>query len=129
VFKLMFYSQDIGFHTTERVTMSDFRVSHPTFLEAWGDEHQLVVFRSPVVRDDDPWYQQVLDHIRENGLEPADQEAFGAVGMMFARCEASWYLSPVALRDGLLAAGRPQPLRAMCIAPKAKSTPQVHMPR
>ena len=98
--------------------MSDFRVSHPMFLEAWGDGHQLVVFRSPVVRDDDPWYQQVLEHIRVNGLEPADHEAFGAVGMLFSRCEASWYISPVARHGGLLAAaghsrsarcGTPQP--------------------
>jgi hypothetical protein len=87
--------------------------SHKCFLEAMGDEHHLMVFRSPVVRDTDPIMVPVNAHIAEHDLVLAEQETVDLPGMMFGEALVSRYMSRVALRDGLLSHGGPHPIRTM----------------
>lgn len=92
--------------------------SRECWLQAIGDQHQLVVFKSPMLREDDPWLDPVKSHIAEHGLELADQETVTDAQMMFGRGELSWYMSRAALRDGLLSygsdpIGQVSPLRAL----------------
>lgn len=92
--------------------------SRECWLEAFGDEHQLIVYRSPWLQDDNSWLGPVQAHIAEHGLELADQETVTDAQMMFGRAELSWYMSREALRDGLLSygsdpIGQVSPLRAM----------------
>jgi hypothetical protein len=82
-------------------------------LEAVGDEQQLLVFRSPIVDRDDDRLIPVWEHIRDHDLELVDQELIPCPAFMFGKCEISWYLSRVTLRDGLLSAAGPHPLRTM----------------
>ena len=72
---------------------------HP-FLTAHGDSEQLIVHRNPLVRDTDPIYQPVREHIAANGMVLLDRQT-RAGGMMWGQDEASWYVVPQ-LRIGLL---------------------------
>ncbi|ORB73134.1 hypothetical protein [Mycobacterium scrofulaceum] len=90
-----------------------FRVNHPGFLDAFADEHQMVVFGSPVVRDDDPILQPVLDRIQHFELELADEITVKDDSMMFGESVLRWYMTRPALRDGLLGFDGPDALRRM----------------
>jgi hypothetical protein len=50
-----------------------FAVDHGTMLRAFGDDEQIVVFRSPVVKDDDSMMREVQEHIREHGMALLDE--------------------------------------------------------
>lgn len=84
-----------------------FTVSEPCWLEAAGDELQLVVFRSVELRDTDPELYPVTEHVERHRMVLADQQTMQAPRMMFGSARIDWYLSPAARRDGVALRGVP----------------------
>lgn len=78
-----------------------FVYAEPTFVHAMGDEQQVVVSRSPLVRDDDTMLYPVREHVERFGMVLVDRRTRPDPGMMFGQCEMSWYAVPQA-RLGLL---------------------------
>jgi hypothetical protein len=72
MFRLLFYSPRIGKHTTEGVSDVTpnhlYRKSPATNAFLKGDEHQLLVSKSPIVADDHPWLDPVTAHVARDGL-------------------------------------------------------------
>ncbi len=69
------------------------------WLAAIGDATELRVRRSPILRDSDPMYQPVLQHIAEHGLVEADTDTSPDPGWMFGSVEETRYVQPdMALR-------------------------------
>lgn len=76
--------------------------AEPGFLVAHGDEHQLVVSRSPLVRDTDQMMYAVLEHRERFGMQLVDQRTETDPAWWFGQCEMSWYAVPQ-LRMGFIA--------------------------
>jgi hypothetical protein len=76
----------------------------PAWLIAHGDETQLIVHRSPLVRDTNSELYPVVEHIERFGMVLIDRYSRRDPAWMFGECEASWYAVPQA-RIGLLAGG------------------------
>lgn len=81
--------------------MFDTIASDPCWLMAAGNELQLVVYRSVELRDTDPELYPVAEHIEQHRMVLADQVTVDHSGFMFGRVQISWWLSPVARRDGM----------------------------
>jgi hypothetical protein len=78
--------------------------SRECWLDASGDECQLVVFKSPMLRAESPWLVRVNEHIERFGMVLIDRDSRQDPAWMFGQYEASWYGLPQA-RIGLLANG------------------------
>lgn len=76
---------------------------HDALFRATGDEHQMIVFRSPLVRDDDPAYAPVREHAQRHGLALATEVTRPDASWMFGQVRIEWHMTRAAMRDGLLA--------------------------
>jgi hypothetical protein len=71
----------------------------PPWLGAYGDDHQLIVFRNTALRDSDAMLYPVVEHIERHGMVLIDRRTEPD---RRGQCEVSWYVVPQ-LRLGLLA--------------------------
>ncbi|PBA68779.1 hypothetical protein [Mycobacterium avium] len=77
-------------------------VDSPCWLVAAGDENQLIVYRSVELREIDPEWYPVTEHVERFGLVLQDQDVRLDPDWMAGRCERLWYVTPQA-RMALLA--------------------------
>jgi hypothetical protein len=80
---------------------ANIKIVHPPWMVAHGDENQLVVTRSLIVRETDDIWQPVREFVREHGLVLMDQSEHPMPGAMFGTVETLWYGNPQ-FRNGVL---------------------------
>lgn len=76
----------------------------PPWLAAYGDDRQLIVYRSFSTLETDPMYLPVREHIKRHRMVLIDRETRPDPAMMFGQSEVSWFAVPQ-MRMGLLAGG------------------------
>lgn len=86
---------------------------YPDMLKAIGDTDQMMVFRSPVVRQSDSIMLPVLEHIERHGLVLADETTIDDAMMMGGKAVLSWYMTRDNMRDGLLGFDGPGALQRL----------------
>jgi hypothetical protein len=69
-------------------------LNHPHWLYALGDATRVEVLRSPLLRDEDDWWQQVQRFTAKHGLVLAARSTFQEPHFMFGAADAEVYLTP-----------------------------------
>lgn len=86
---------------------------YPDMLKAIGDADQIMVFRSPVVRQSDSIMLPVLEHIERHSLVLADETTIEDAMMIGGKAVLSWYMTRDNMRDGRLGFDGPGALQRL----------------